>query len=245
MARNNINAIKTKTFALEVKAIGEDDEGTVEGYASVFGVRDSYNEVVMPGAFSDSMAKHRREGTFPLMLWQHDHREVIGKWEDFSDDGKGLYSKGRILLGLQRGRETHILLKERAVSGVSIGYRETDVEPAVNGEPRKLIKLELMEASIVSFPANRRARIDSVKSEVDCALEDLARRIRDGETPPTKEFEEILRDAGFPKALANQLASVGYAKTIRREADGDEANERAIADAMTELRKRLDGFTIP
>ncbi len=61
--------MKTKAFAFQVKAA--DDAGQIEGYVSVFGVRDSYNELVMPGAFADSLAKHKREGTKPLMLWQH------------------------------------------------------------------------------------------------------------------------------------------------------------------------------
>jgi hypothetical protein len=35
---------------------------------------------------------------------------------------------------------------------MSIGYREIDVEPGTNGDPTKLIKLDILEASIVSFP---------------------------------------------------------------------------------------------
>jgi phage head maturation protease len=54
--------MKTKDFSLQVKDVTE--EGTFEGYASVFGVRDSYNESVEPGATVESLARHRREGTF-------------------------------------------------------------------------------------------------------------------------------------------------------------------------------------
>lgn len=236
-------AMKTRAFAMEIKAIDE-EAGTFKGYASVFGNRDSYNEVVMPGAFADSLAKHKREGTFPLMLWQHDPWEVCGKWNDFSDDGKGLWSEGRLLLELQRGKETHILLRERAISGLSIGYREVDVEPAKDGEPRRLIKLDLMEVSVVSFPANRRARVETVKNESWGKLEALARKFRDGEAMPAKEFEEVLRDAGFPKSAATQIASVGYAKAIRSDSGGDEANTHAVRSAIDKLAKDLGGFTL-
>jgi uncharacterized protein len=217
--------MKTKDFALSVKDAGED--GTFEGHISIFGNVDSYNEVVEPGAFAVSLAKHRREGTKPLLLWQHNPDEPIGVWEDLAEDGKGLWGKGRLLKGVRRADEAHILLLNGALRGLSIGYREVKVEPD-NGV-RRLKELDLLEGSLVSFPANRRARVEAVKSE---RMEEFARRLRDGEPMPVKEFEDILRDAGVPKALAVQIASVGYAKAIRSESEGVKANAlAALRDA--------------
>lgn len=224
--------MKTKDFAFKVKATG--DAGEIEGYASVFGVRDSYNEAVMPGAFSDSLAKHKREGTYPLMLWQHNPDEPIGVWHELSDDGKGLYAKGQLLQGVRRADEALIMLKAGAIQGMSIGYREVDVEPADGTNPRKLIKLNLLEASIVSFPANIRARVEAVKA--DGMMSEFARRLRDGDPPSIKEFEDVLREAGVPKAMAVQIASVGYAKAVRSESDGGEAIKSAVSEAIASLR---------
>lgn len=217
--------MKTKDFALKVKDV--DDSGTFEGYGSVFGVRDSYNEVVEPGAFVESLVKHKREGSKPLMLWQHNPDEPVGVWEDMAEDKKGLWGRGRLLTGVRRADEALIMLKAGAIQGLSIGYREIDTEPAENGGPRRLVKLDLLEVSIVSFPANRRARVDAVKSD---RMDEFARRLRDGDAPPIKEFEDILREAGIPKAMAVQIASVGYAKAIRRESGG-KATDAAI-DAL-------------
>ena len=220
--------MKTKDFALQVKAVEED--GTFEGYASTFGgPADSYGEIVEPGAFAASLAKHRREGTMPLMLWQHDPWEPIGVWDEMSEDGKGLKAKGRLLTGVRKSEEVLILLREKAIRGMSIGYREQEVKPAENGSPRTLLKLDLMEASIVSFPANRRARVESVKSE---RMEEFARRLRDGDPMPIKEFEDILRDAGVPKSMATAIASHGYAKAIRSESEGKEAALRDLKQAV-------------
>lgn len=225
-------AMRTKDFAFKVKAAG--DGGAVEGYASVYGVRDSYNEAVMPGAFADSLAKHAREGTYPLMLWQHNPDEPIGVWHELNDDGKGLWAKGQLLQGVRRADEALIMLKAGAIQGMSIGYREVDVEPSDAGGPRKLVKLDLLEASIVSFPANRRARVESVKGE--SMMADFARRLRDGDPPTIKEFEDVLREAGVPKALAVQIASVGYAKAVRSDSEGGEAIKSSVGAAIAALR---------
>jgi HK97 family phage prohead protease len=212
--------MKTKDFALQIKDLS--DEGTFEGYGSVFGNVDSYGEKVMPGAFVASLAKHRREGSTILMLWQHNPDVPIGVWEDLAEDSKGLWGKGRLIMEVQKARETHALMKAKAIGGLSIGYREVKVTP--DGNVRNLEELDLREISPVSFPANRRARIEAVKSE---RMEEFARRLRDGDPMPIKDFEDILREAGVPKSMAVAIASHGYAKAIRSESEGSKANEPA------------------
>ncbi len=212
--------MKTKDFALQVKDLSED--GTFEGYGSIFGNVDSYGEIVEPGAFSKSLSRHSKEKSKPLMLWQHNTDEPIGVWEDLHEDEKGLRGTGRLLTGIRRADEAYIMLKAGAVQGLSIGYREVRAEP--DGTLRRLKELDLREISIVSFPANRAARVQSVKSE---RMDEFAQRLRDGEPMPVKEFEDILREAGVPKAMAVQIASVGYAKAIRSESEGEKANDLA------------------
>lgn len=204
--------MKTKDFALQVKDVSQ--EGTFTGYGSIFGNVDSYGEKVMPGAFAESLARHRKEGSKPLMLWQHDPSEPIGVWEDLAEDGKGLRGTGRFVLETTRGREAYALLKAGALKGLSIGYREIEAEP--DGNIRLLKKLDLMEISIVSFPANRRARIDAVKEALNR-----------GGLPTLPEFERFLREAGFSKTQAAAIASRGLSHLLRSESESDQANELA------------------
>ena len=224
--------MKTKDFALHVKDVSED--GTFEGYGSIFGNADSYGEIVMPGAFTKSLTKHAKEKTTPLMLWQHNWEHPIGVWDHLEEDSKGLFGKGRLLRGVQKADEAHIIMKNGAIRGLSIGYREIRTEP--DGNNRKLLELDLMEISPVSFPANRRATITAVKSE---RMDEFARRLRDGEPMPVKEFEDILREAGVPKAMAVQIASVGYAKAIRSESEGVKATD------LADLRTAVSAFLPP
>ena len=225
--------MKTKDFTLEIKAVG--DDGIFEGYASTFGGSpDSYGDIVLPGAFVSSLAKHRREGTMPLMLWNHKAGELpVGNWLDLAEDGKGLWARGQADLEDPVGVRVHRALKRKAVRGLSIGYETIESEkdskkPGVNF----LKELDLWEISPVNFPANRRALVTEVKSE---RMEEFAQRLRDGEPLPVKEFEDILREAGVPKAMAVQIASVGYAKAIRSESEGEKAKS-AVKSAIASLR---------
>lgn len=218
-------------FDLEIKDVGE--TGEIAGYGAIFNTPDLYMDRIVPGAFAGSLAKHASAKTMPLMLWQHNPDEPIGVWDELAEDRKGLRVKGRLILDVARARETHALLKAGALRGLSIGYRT--LSDQMEGDIRLLKEIDLWEVSPVSFPAHPKATVTAVKAAGDAlgeALTGFARRLRDGEPPQVKEFEDILREAGVPKALAVQIASVGYAKAIRSESGGDEAKASALA-AMT------------
>jgi HK97 family phage prohead protease len=230
---------KTLDFDFEIKATDDDGEGSFEGLASPFGgTPDFYGDVVAPGAYADSLATHQRKGTMPLMLWGHDPDQPIGVWKHFYEDGRGLYGKGQLLKGVRKADEAAILVKAGAVRGLSIGYRVIEAVP--DGKTTLLKKLDLLEVSIVAFPAAPRARVESIKSEFVTGWDAFARAVRDEELPPIKDFERLLRDAGLPKNVANHIASKGYAHFIRREAG--EAKDASNADTLRDLRAAVAGF---
>ena len=102
---------------LEQRAIG--DDGTIEGYGSVFNVVDDWGDIIVPGAFAATLAAHKAAGTMPAMLWQHRDAEPIGVWTDMVEDSRGLRVKGRLVLEAPRGKEAHALLKAGALNGLS------------------------------------------------------------------------------------------------------------------------------
>lgn len=213
-----------KDFGLEIKAA--DDAGVVEGYGSTFGGEpDSYGDVVMPGAFSESLVRHKRAGTMPLMLWGHEsYSPPIGNWTDMAEDGKGLWVKGQIDLDDPMGQRVHRALKRKALRGLSIGYetveKKTDPKrPGVN----LLEKLELWEVSAVNFPANRRAGVTGVKQILGS-----------GDLPTLPQFEEFLREAGFSKSQATAIAGKGLSHLLRGE-PGSASEEAAFFAALGAL----------
>ncbi|WP_026784193.1 HK97 family phage prohead protease [Pleomorphomonas koreensis] len=235
------SAFATKGFALEVKDISA--EGVIEGYGSTFGGEpDSYGDIITRGAFAASLARHKAAGTMPLMFFGHRHDDfAIGDWTDMAEDRKGLFVRGQLDLEDPAGLRAYRSAKAKRLRGLSIGYETIKSHP---DEKRRgvthLDEIDLWEVSPVNFAANSRAGIEGVKTAFSGRLEEFARRLRDGEPLPVKEFEDILREAGVPKAMAVQIASVGYAKAIRSESEG-KANEQAD-EGIRALREALASF---
>ncbi len=152
----------------EVKLLAEpvrttEADGVFEGYASLFGVADLGRDVVMPGAFAESL---RRRGAGGIrMLWQHDPAEPIGRWLAVAEDARGLRVRGRLNLAVERAREIHALLREGAVDGLSIGFRVLRARPARATGLRHLEALDLWEISLVTFPMLPDARVSAVKRQ--------------------------------------------------------------------------------
>jgi uncharacterized protein len=139
-----------------------DPDGMFEGYASLFGIADLGKDVVMPGAFTDSLRK--RAAADVRLLWQHDPAQPIGRWLSVEEDRRGLRVRGKLNLAVERARDIHALMRDGAVDGLSIGFR---VERARAERPtglRRLEKLDLWEISIVTFPMLPAARVGTVKN---------------------------------------------------------------------------------
>lgn len=140
-----------------------DSDGTVEGYASLFGEIDSARDMIMPGAFRDTL---RLRGVRRIpMLFQHDPAEPVGVWLELREDDRGLFARGRLIPEVARARELNALVRAGAVDGLSIGFRTASarVDPATR--IRKVRAVDLWEISIVTFPLLASARVRSVSGK--------------------------------------------------------------------------------
>jgi HK97 family phage prohead protease len=136
-------------------------DGTVEGYASLFGEIDQARDMVMRGAFRDTLAQ-RGIRRIP-MLFQHDPAEPVGIWFALREDAHGLYARGRLIPDVKRGRELIALIEQGAIDGLSIGFRTVKGRVDPKTRVRKLEAVELWEISIVTFPLLAGARVRAVK----------------------------------------------------------------------------------
>src|SRR6185437_15431968 len=122
-----------------------DADGTVEGYASLFGEIDAARDMVLRGAFAETL---RLRGVQRVpMLFQHDPSEPVGIWLELREDHRGLYARGRLIPEVARARELLSLLRAGAVDGLSIGFRtlKGNIDPRTR--VRRLVAVDLWEIS--------------------------------------------------------------------------------------------------
>lgn len=191
-------AASTIARAVRFTATEVTADGTFEGYASVFNVVNDHREIVLPGAFVDTLAEHQTAGTRVKGLWQHRTHEPIIVWDDLSEDSKGLRTKGRLVLDVARAREALALMKAGAIDGLSIGFapiveecldapsitERYGIVPDGPGNARDqyvlLHKCWLGEISLVTFPSCGPATVDTVRRKPAAA-------------PPAADIERLAR----------------------------------------------------
>ncbi|QMV65181.1 HK97 family phage prohead protease [Pseudomonas berkeleyensis] len=217
------NALSNKhlSTAFKVKQVG--DDGTFSGYGSVFDIPDSYSDVVHPGAFLESLKTWGRKGAFPAMLWQHKFDEPLGVYTRMEEDDHGLYLEGRLLIDDDPlARRAYAHLKAGSITGLSIGYSI----PAGGGTwdngagVYHLNQIDLWEVSLVTFPANDAARVDTVKTSLQ----------------GPRQFEKFLRDAGLSRTEAKALMADGYKGIAQRD-----AGVGGLLDDLNKLTEMLRG----
>lgn len=168
---------------IELKAqLAVTDAGEIEGIAWPFGSPDMVGDRIEKGAFS-SPAK------LP-MLFAHDQAQAVGVWEGIAEDADGLKVKGRLLVDdVSRAREVRALVREGAVTGLSIGFVTMKSAPR-RGGGRTITALELREVSIVAVPAHPGARVTVIKENKGMSKTEERNELDRDDPPDTTALEE-------------------------------------------------------
>jgi HK97 family phage prohead protease len=229
--------LERRFVPFEFKAVGADaPKGSFEGYGSVFGVTDSYNDVVKRGAFKLSLRDWKARKKLPKLLLQHgggfwggsvDDLVPVGKWDEMYEDETGLFGRGHVFdIETDRARATYAAMEAGELDGLSIGFQTKKSELDEDTGIRTLTEIALWEVSLVTFPANDPARVSSVKG--DLAL------------PTEREFERFLRrEAGLTEDQAKAVVAKGY-RQVRREAM---PSDGACGELVALLNKGASIFT--
>lgn len=232
-----------KSFDFQLKA-ADGETGIVEGYGAAFQNIDRTGDIIVKGAFADTLAEFIRDGLF---LWQHDTTQPIGKILDAYEDEKGLFIKVQLLLTIPKARECYELMQAGIVKKFSIGYSVDEgvwltadnIETYVSSDValkdvavaldwgRALLKITLYEVSAVSIPANPKADLTSVKSGLRAGLrfDEFSQLLLAGS-------EECVKDAREIRELR--------AKDSRDLSDAAKANLQVLADAFKANAEALE-----
>lgn len=154
--------MQTKDFRLDLKAIN--DDGTFEGYLSVYGVVDLGNDVVEKGAFTKTIQENK--GVVPL-CHNHDTDKDMGLLH-LEDDEIGLKVRGEMFIDESPlARERHAMAKKYHAAGrpvgLSIGYKA--IKSVAEKGIRHLKELKLYEGSMTLWPMLPVAQISAIKSQ--------------------------------------------------------------------------------
>lgn len=163
LAHNKSENMKHIDVKFEVKQVTEVEENgeqfyEFEGYGSTFNNVDLVDDIILPGAFTESLRVRT-----PVLLWQHDMNMPLGVFVDIFEDSRGLMVKGRMPKDdtFVSGRVVP-QMKVGSVNQMSIGFSipSRDDYFMENGI-RHIRRVDLFEISLVTIPANPEAVITS------------------------------------------------------------------------------------
>lgn len=172
--------LETKYIEAEIKAIPNEstpDKGIFEGYANVFDILDSGDDIVHYGAFTKTLSEAK--GNRTALLYMHDRyspSNLLGGAADIRETEKGLFSKNWISLkNNPPGAHIFEMIREDVIDRESIGFKPIKSEMRIinNGDSEKwvrdLFELKLKEISVcpIHMAMNEQSLITAVKSFQD------------------------------------------------------------------------------
>ena len=183
-----------------------DETGTIEGLASGTGDVDLGGDRILFGAFQKTLSDR---GNRPLpMLLHHDLSRPVGAWHEAKETSEGLYLKGRLSMATRDAQEAHALVRDGALTGLSIGWKG---KGAIDRSGvRELAEVELFEASLVAVGMHPRATVTAIKS-----------------ISSADDIREMLREGGLSGRQAKTAAGAAW-RSINEEEPIDMDAVRAI-----------------
>lgn len=239
--------MKYNHFQMEVKEVSQNDGGDVviEGFASTPDL-DRYRDIVEPKAFEEAIEMYMKN---PVILYQHDGNKPVGVATAAKITGKGFWIRASI-----KDEDTKTKILDGRMRAFSIGYlalesalQHEDGSP-FNAEKdsiwdpemvRVIKKLDLVEVSIVSTPANGNALFSIAKSVKkffnDLALKSMSMQTKDVPSNEVNADEAKPAEEAKPEAKPTEEQAAPEAKAETEEQKSEEAKEEAAADgAQTE-----------
>jgi len=202
--------------------------GSFEGYSAVFNNLDSGGDVILPGAFQE-FAQTRDGKT--IILYQHSARDPIGK-ADVAQDSHGLHVRAELALDDPTAQKAYTLMRDGIIDSMSVGYDVLPGGESFKNGRRELSRLKLFECSVVTWGMNELARVETVKSAMDCAN--------------PRDLEHLLRESLFLSSRKAKAASnLLWPLLNERDAQDDERDARksAAPGELAAFARELDQIT--
>jgi HK97 family phage prohead protease len=216
--KNNLN------YIIKSLDIGEDAEMTFVAYANISNIEDHANDIIKSGAWDSVIRKANETGEYPKLLYQHDHKKIVGLITNMQENQEGLLIKGKFI-DTTLGRDVYTEVKTGAIHQMSVRFSIKDQE--MTEEKKRIIKDvdRLYEVSFVTFPANEGSKVISVKSE-------------EGKIN-VRSLEKLLKEHGLSNTEAKAFISGGI-KTITKI----EENESKYKSILQDMEKAINSLSV-
>jgi phage prohead protease, HK97 family len=235
----DLNYIRATDQEIEQRVAPENQgkEGYIAGWASTEAI-DSYETIIEAGAFSESLAKRGLTGPQGIkLLLHHDRTKVAGSLTRLEYVGSRLWLEAQLELDIGYVKDTYLAAKASGGLSFSVGFRVFDVdwrEIEGRGEVLVVTKGDLIEVSVVTFPANDECIMDDIRNEPEITT--------------ISDFEKSLVLQGIAKsrndakrvtlAVKRSLHIFGSHKS---QEDNETKSNRPMPDEQyAELSKKLD-----
>lgn len=140
------------------KAFEEEDDVFIRGMASTADT-DRVGDIIEASAWTKGGLQNYLNN--PVILFNHDYNQPIGRAVELSTGDNGLQLKAKIAKSAGHVRE---LIKEGVLGAFSVGFRVKDAEYLRESDGYKIKDAELLEVSVVTVPANQAATFSLAKS---------------------------------------------------------------------------------
>ena len=241
------------------KALDENEDGSVniKGYASTSD-QDRAGDIVDPTAWSKGGIGNYENN--PIILFNHDYHNPIGKTTELGVDERGLKIKGKISKSAGKVSE---LIKEGVLGAFSVGFRVKDADYIEETDGYRIKDAELFEISVVSVPANQAATfsvakafdsddeyqdwksnfvkigqstdVDSPKATVN---QTVLKETKMSETKENFDLEEFAKEVA--KKTATEIAMAQAEKQAKADAEAEEAAEKVAAEEADIQEKKAE-----
>ena len=241
------------------KAIDENEDGSVniKGYAST-NDQDRAGDIVDPTAWSKGGIGNYENN--PIILFNHDYHNPIGKTTELGVDERGLKIKGKISKSAGKVSE---LIKEGVLGAFSVGFRVKDADYIEETDGYRIKDAELCEISVVSVPANQAATFSVAKAfDSDDEYQDwksnfvkigqstdvdspeatvnqtVLKETKMSETKENFDLEEFAKEVA--KKTATEIAMAQAEKQAKADAEAEEAAEKVAAEEADIQEKKAE-----
>lgn len=237
---------ETKVLAAaDLKMVdGDGGSGGFRGMASAFNAVDLVGDTILPGAYAETLAKFQREG---FIAFGHDWNNLIATVDAAREDDRGLWIEASFHSHPEAQRARTIAAERLArgkTMGLSIGFEAKDWKLRSDGV-RELIAIELLETSLVAYPADPHAQVTTVKggppdpylwakalpdAEARLAelLESLQRERKEGRVLSARNVQRLKDNMGNLRTVLEELEALLEDAAPKRD---DDEKQRAAFEA--------------